>query len=121
MKRTLLLLVIMFFWFLPPAEAEIKIFVHTVRQPFSGSQSPDNAWAAATHKAKREVLEKAGTYLETLTIVEKGKLTKDQFLALTSGVLKTEIISQKHYTTKEGFGIVITLISLFEGLHFYFF
>ena len=107
MKKTLLLLVIMFFWFLPPAQAEIKTFVHTVRQPFSGSQSPDDARVAATHKAKREVLEKAGTYLETLTIVEKGRLTKDQILALASGVLKTEIISQKHYTTKDGFGMVI--------------
>jgi tetratricopeptide (TPR) repeat protein len=78
-----------------------------VKQPFSGSQSPDDARVAATHKAKREVLEKAGTYLQTLTIVEKGRLTKDQVVALASGILKTEIISQKHYTTKEGFGIII--------------
>ena len=87
--------------------AEVKIFVHTVRQPFSGSQSPDDARVAATHKAKREVLEKAGTYLESIKIVEKGRLTKDQILALASGVLKTEIISQKNYMTGEGFGIVI--------------
>ena len=97
----------MFLWFLTPVQAEIKTFVHTVRQPFSGSQSPDDARASATHKAKREVLEKTGTYLETLTIVEKGKLTKEQILVLASGVLKIEIISQKNYHTEEGFGIVI--------------
>jgi len=107
MRKTLLLLLIIFFWFLPPVQAEIKTFIHTVRQPFSGSQSPDDARVAATHKAKREVLEKAGTYLESLTIVEEGRLTKDQVLALTSGVLKTEIVSQKHYYTEEGFGIII--------------
>jgi len=107
MKKTLLLLVIIFFWFLPPAQAEIKTFVHTVRQPFSGSQSPDDAKVAAIHKAKREVLEKAGTYLQTLTIVEDGRLTKDQVLALASGVLKTEIISQKPYTTGEGYGVIV--------------
>ena len=107
MNKTLLLLIIIFFWFLPPAQAEIKTFVHTVRQPFSGSQSPDDARVAAIHKAKREVLEKSGTYLETLAIVEDGRLTKDQILALAGGVLKTEIISQKHYHTEEGFGIII--------------
>ena len=107
MKKPLLFLVIIYFWFLPPAHAEIKTFVHTVRQPFSGSQSPDDARVAATHKAKREVLEKAGTYLETLSTVEDGRLTKDQVLALASGILKTEIVSQEHYSTKEGFGINI--------------
>ena len=107
MKRTLLFLILIFFWFLPLAQAEIKTFVHTVSQPFSGSQSPDDARVSATHKAKREVLEKAGTYLETLSIVEDGKLTKDQLLALASGVLKTEIISQKNYMTGEGFGIIL--------------
>ena len=87
--------------------AEIRTFVHTVRQPFGESQSPDDARVAAIHKAKREVLEKAGTYLESVTIVEDGRLTKDQVLALASAVLKTEIVSQKHYHTEEGFGIII--------------
>ena len=107
MRKTLLLLVIIFFWFLPPVQAEIKTFVHTVRQPFSGSQSPDDALIAGTQRAKREVLEKAGTYLESVTTVEDGNLRKDQVLALASGVLKTEIISQKRYHTEKGFGIII--------------
>ena len=107
MKQGLLFLVIIFFWFLPPAQAEIKTFVHTVRQPFSGSQSPDDALIAGTQRAKREVLEKAGTYLESVTTVEDGNLRKDQVLALASGVLKTEIISQKRYHTEKGFGIII--------------
>jgi len=106
----LLSVVFLFFClcFLPITSlAEIKTFVHTVKQPFSGSQSPDDARVAAIHKAKREVLEKAGTYLETLTIVEDGRLTKEQVLALASGVLKTEIISQEPYTTGEGYGVII--------------
>ena len=95
-------------FFLPfTTSAEITTFTHTVRQPFSGSQSPDDARIAATEKAKREVLEKAGTYLESLRIVERGRLKKDQVLALASGVLKTEIVSQKPYVTGEGFGIII--------------
>ena len=49
------------------SSAEIKSFTHSVKQSFSGSQSPDDARIAAIHKAKREVLEKTGTYLESLT------------------------------------------------------
>ena len=94
--------------FLPfTISAEVKTFTHEVKQPFSGSQSPDDARVAATQKAKREVLEKAGTYLESLRIVERGRLKKDQVLALASGVLKTEIVSQKPYVTGEGYGIII--------------
>jgi tetratricopeptide (TPR) repeat protein len=107
MKQGLLFLAIIFFWFLPPAQAEIKTFVHTVKQPFSGSQSPDDARTAAVHKAKQEVLEEAGSYLETLTIVENGRLTKDQVLALAGGILNTEVISQKPYTTGEGYGVTV--------------
>jgi len=106
-KKALLFLTIIYFWFLPPVQAEIETFVHTVRQPFSGSQSPDDALIAGTQRAKREVLEKAGTYLESVTTVEDGNLRKDQVLALASGVLKTEIISQKRYHTEKGFGIII--------------
>ena len=52
------------------SSAEIKTYTHTVKQPFGGSQSPDDARVAAIAKAKREALEQAGTYLESLTIVD---------------------------------------------------
>ena len=62
----------MFSWFLPcTAQAEIKSFVYTVKQTFGGSESPDDARIAAIAKAKREVLEIAGTYLESLFIAEE--------------------------------------------------
>jgi hypothetical protein len=49
----------------------------TVRQPFGGSQSPDDARVAATAKAKREALEIAGTYIESLTVVKDHVVEKD--------------------------------------------
>ena len=87
--------------------AEIKIFTHTVNQPFGGSQSPDDARIAAMTKAKREVLEKAGTYLETLTVIKNHEVKKDEILALAAAVLKAEIVSQKNYAKENAFGIVI--------------
>ena len=44
-----------------PAFAEVETVTRTVRQPFGGSQSPDDARIAAIARAKREALEMAGT------------------------------------------------------------
>ncbi len=88
-------------------QAEIKIYTHTVKQPFGGSQSPDDARVHAVAKAKREVLEKAGTYLESLTIVKNSMVEKDEILALAAGVLKVEVVSQENYHTKDAFGIIV--------------
>ncbi len=118
MKRLLVFLIVILSCILPfTAQAEIKTFVHTVRQSFSGSQSPDDARVAAIAKAKHECLEMAGTYLESLTLVEEGRLTKDQVLALASGILKTEIVYQENYVTKESFGIIVkTSVQVNTGL-----
>jgi tetratricopeptide (TPR) repeat protein len=91
------------------APKDKKTFMHTINQPFAGSQSPDDAKVAAVAKGKTEVLEKAGTYLESLTVVEDFTLTKDQSIALASGILNVDILSQKNYATDDGFGIVLEL------------
>ncbi len=102
--QTLVLIILLFTGF---AAAEVKTFTHTVKQPFGGSQSPDDARVAAMVKAKREVLEKAGTYLESFTIVKENVIEKDEVLALAAGVLKVEIVSQKNYHTEDAFGIIV--------------
>ena len=89
------------------SRAEIKTYIHTVKQSFGGSQSPDDARVGAIAKAKREVLEKAGTYLESLTIVRESVVEKDEILALAAGVLKAEIVSQKNFATEDTFGIIV--------------
>lgn len=112
MTKTIKLLVVVFLsliCFIAPAPvcAEIQTIFSTVRQPFAGSQSPDDARVAATTKAKREALEQAGTYIESLTVVKNHAVEKDEILALAAGVLKTEIVSQKNYSTEDVFGIEV--------------
>ena len=71
--------------FLPSAVlGEVKTITHTVRQPFGGSQSPDDARIAVVARAKREVLEMAGTYVQTLTVVKDSRVEKDEILARQS-------------------------------------
>lgn len=87
--------------------SQIQTIIHTVRQPFGGSQSADDARTAAMAKAKREALEKAGVYIEKLTVVKNSQVEKNEILALTANVLKTEIVSQKNYASEESFGIEV--------------
>ncbi len=90
-----------------PSFCEIQTITHTVKQAFGGSQSADDALISAVAKAKREALEMAGVYVEALTIVKDAKVDKDEILAISAGVLKSEIVSQKNYITGEAFGIEV--------------
>lgn len=89
------------------AMGEILTIKHTVRQTFGGGQSPDDARISGIALAKREALEKAGTYIESLTVVKNSQVEKDEILAITAGVLKAEVISQKNYSSDNAFGIEI--------------
>lgn len=88
--------------------AESKVFQHTIDQPFTGSQSPDDAFMTAMTRAKFEVLELAGTYLESLSVVENFVLTKDEVTALAGGVLSTEVIKKENYANEKTFGILLS-------------
>ena len=91
------------------ALAEIKTITHTVQQPFGGSQSPDDARTAGIARAKREALERFGSYIESTTIVKNSQVDSDEILALTAGVTKAEVIKQKNYTEGDAFGLEITV------------
>jgi len=84
---------------------EIQTITVTVKQSFGGSQSADDARITAMAKAKREALEMAGTYVESLTVVKDSQVDKDEILALSAGVLKTEVVSEKKYGSGDAFGI----------------
>jgi tetratricopeptide (TPR) repeat protein len=91
------------------ALAEIKTITHTVQQPFGGSQSPDDARTAGIARAKREALERFGTYIESSTVVKNSQVDSDEILALTAGVTKAEVVKQKNYTEGDAFGLEITV------------
>jgi len=88
---------------------EILTIKQTVRQTFGGGQSLDDARISGMAKAKREALEKAGTYIESLTVVKNSKVEQDEILAITAGVLKSEIISETNYFTDDAFAIEIVV------------
>jgi hypothetical protein len=108
LRGTFVLVFLLSISLLPAASfGEILTIKHTVKQTFGGGQSPDDARISAMAKAKREALEKAGTYIESLTVVQNSKVEKDEILALAAGVLKAEVVSQKNYASDDAFGIEI--------------
>lgn len=108
--KTILATLLTFLLLLPvSAFGIIQTVTHTVKQPFGGSQSPDDARISAVAKAKREVLEMAGTYIESLTVVKDSHVDKDEILALAAGVLNAEVVSQKNYHTEDAFGIDVVV------------
>ena len=107
MRTNLTIFLITLLLFPISAFGEILTIRHTVKQTFGGGQSPDDARISAIAKAKREALVKAGTYIESLTVVQNLNVDKDEILALTAGVLKAEVLSQENYYTKDAPGIEI--------------
>ncbi|MDD1778223.1 MAG: hypothetical protein LUQ65_08650 [Candidatus Helarchaeota archaeon] len=49
----------------------------------------------ALEQVKRLLLEKLGTYLETVTEVKNFQLTKDQIVILTAGIVSAEILDER--------------------------
>ena len=86
-----------------------KTIIYTVKEPFVGNQSPDYARVNALAKAKREVLELAGTYLESLATVKNGAIKTNEVLAIAAGILNVEIISDEKYLEDDLFGIKIVV------------
>lgn len=74
------------------AFAEIKTFDVDVEETVSRNQSQEAVEAFALQKAKRLAVEQAGTYLSSMKVVERGRLGKEEIMALASGIVRSKIL-----------------------------
>lgn len=84
--------IILFFLFMVPAFAEVKIFEKEVEEPVSSNQTREQVEAFALQKAKRLAVEEAGTYISSLTVVQNYQLQKDEVTALASGIVQAKVV-----------------------------
>lgn len=106
MLKTCLLFVLL--WTLAgPVWAEIKTFTVKAQAFIGDNQTKNEARQLATLEAKRQALEQAGTYVESLTLVKNAVLSKDEILAFTGGVSKTELLSEKALAQGGSFGLEV--------------
>ena len=93
------LVVILSFIFLAnTAGAETKTFIKEYTYQASDEDSKNSSRTIALREVKRLLLEELGTYLESETEVQNFKLTKDQIVTLTAGIVQTELIEEKWNT-----------------------
>jgi len=91
--------------------AEKKIYTQSVKKVLGSNQSIDDVKIAAIADAKREIIEKAGTYIESLTIVQDGTLKKDEISAVALGTMKTEVVSVNNGVEGDAIFIYVTIRS----------
>ena len=70
-------------------------------------ESRDDIRELATLEAKRQALEQAGAYLQTVTIVKNYQLASDEVIAVTAGVLATKQANEEW--SMEGIAIIVQL------------
>jgi len=87
---------------LNPLPKGIKVIVKEIEEPVGRDQSQAQVEAFVLQKAKRLAVEEAGTYISSLQVVKQGQMTKNQFNALASGILQTEIVGKPQIRTENG-------------------
>ncbi|MFH2012062.1 MAG: tetratricopeptide repeat protein [Pseudomonadota bacterium] len=90
---TLIILMIIFLADLSIAKQ--LIFEREYTYQASEIDSKVSCRANALEQVKRLLLEELGTYLESRTEVRNFKLTKDQIITLTAGIVRTEIVKER--------------------------
>ena len=68
-------------------------FLRRTRNPTPSDENGQRPFLAAS--AQRLLLEKIGTYLETRTAVKNFQIASDEIVALTAGIVKTEILDEE--------------------------
>ena len=94
----ILVLILSFIFLANIASAETKTFIKEYTYQASDEDSKNSSRTIALREVKRLILDELGTYLESTTEVQNFKLTKDQIVTLTAGIVQTELIEEKWNT-----------------------
>ena len=112
MKRILLSITLIVFLMAissPAAFAEKKVVFAEGKYVMGDLDSKQNAKALALLEAKRLSLEKAGTYIESITEIRDAQLSKDQISSLTAGIMSVEILKEDWKMTGENMVLVLSV------------
>ena len=92
----IILIFFLLFLFIPNHTfAETKTFIREYMYQAGDEDSKNSSRVISLREVKRLLLEELGTYLESVTEVQNFKLTKDQIVTLTAGIIQTELIEEK--------------------------
>ncbi len=106
-KAYLLSLVLVLFPYI--SHAQTKTIYETNKYVMGDNDSKNDARRMCFLEAKRKVLEKAGTYIESHTQVKNYKLKKDEINSYSAALLKVETVKEEWKFVGENMAIFITV------------
>jgi hypothetical protein len=106
-KAYLVLLVLVLFPYI--SHAETKTIYETNKYVMGDNDSKNDARRMCFLEAKRKVLEKAGTYIESHTQVKNYKLKKDEINSYSAALLKVETVKEEWKFVGENMAIFMTV------------
>lgn len=96
--------------FLPPkAVANTSVIYASYKYVMGDNDTKNDAKRLCFIGAKRRLLEKAGTFIISMSEAQDFRLTKDEIITYSAGFLDAEVAEEKVVTTGETLEIVMTL------------
>lgn len=105
------ILIVFGFILLIPAIAfsEVETITATHKYVMGDNDSKNDARRMCFMEAKRKVLEKAGSYIESNTTVRNYQLAKDEIIAYSAALLKIETIDEKWEIDGSNMAVTLTV------------
>ncbi|MFH1984432.1 MAG: tetratricopeptide repeat protein [Pseudomonadota bacterium] len=94
-RRSLILALLLSLVWAVPVWARTSDFIEVYTYNAGENDSKLTCRTVSLIEVKRLLLEKIGTYLETRTEVKNFEITSDDIIALTGGIVKTEILKEE--------------------------
>jgi hypothetical protein len=91
------------------AFADIETITATHKYVMGDNDSKNDARRMCFMEAKRKVLEKAGSYIESNTKVRNYQLAKDEIIAYSAALLKIETINEKWEIDGSNMAVTLTV------------
>lgn len=107
--RTMVFIIVLCVYFSPMALAEPVVVNSTGKYVMGDLDSKKNARSLALMEAKRQALERAGTYLESRSEVKNYELNKDEINTLTAGIMSVEILNEDWKMSGENLMLTISI------------
>lgn len=91
----------------PSASAEVRLVASQGEYRMGDRDTKEVSVRLATEEAKRDALEQAATYLESVTVVEDRAVTRDEINTYTAGLVV--VLDQQTSMTLDGDTVVVTV------------
>ena len=84
-----------------------EIIYATHKYVMGDNDSKNDARKMCFLEAKQKVIEKAGTYIESLTEVKNAKLSKDEIFAYSSALIKVETVKEDWKMSGDNMAVIL--------------